>query len=92
MADHPLRSDRVRVPTEQAIEMLPDGEMIHTFRQTPLCLVGADWTRQQVMAAIATFGAEFSGPAATAAKHGLVLKDETGYVFIATREVIPVAK
>lgn len=85
-------SDRVRLSTEQAIELLPDGEAIHTFRQSPLCLIGADWTRQQVVAAIGRWGAELSGPAATKAGHGLVVIDDQGPVFIATREVMLVAK
>ena len=92
MSSPPSASDRVVLDYDEAVEMLPEGDAIHTFRQTALCLVGADWTRQQVLDAIARFGAERSGPAATAAKHGMVLKDELGHVFIATREVTPSAE
>lgn len=53
--------------------MLPDGETIHTFVNPAGMLVGADWTREQVIEAIQQFGAELSGGMATRMNHGMVL-------------------
>ena len=79
-------SERVVLTTEQVREMLPDGENIHTFRSTPGVLIGADWDREKLLAHMAQYPVELSGPAATATHHGLVLIDGSGPLFIATKK------
>lgn len=74
---------RQKLSFDEAVAMLPDGEKIHTFRQG-VCLIGADWKRDQILEAIREHGAELSGPLATRMKHGLVIFDpET--LFIETK-------
>jgi hypothetical protein len=69
---------------EQAVAMLPDGEWIHTFSNAAgFVLVGADWSREDVIEAIRTKGAEKSGPMATGTNHGICLVGER--LFIETR-------
>ncbi len=70
--------------------MLPDGDEVHTFRSAPGMMLGADWDRQTVIAAMAECGVELSGPMATAMGHGLVLFDPKP-LFIATTAAVEVA-
>ena len=77
--------DRVKLSAAEAIAMLPDKEDIHTFRNPGGMLVGADWGREIIVEAIEKCGCELSGDQATTMKHGLVLQDEHGYLFIETK-------
>jgi hypothetical protein len=80
--------DRVAVNLDDAIIRLAteDGR-VHTFRDAGIALIGADWDIEDLIAAMRKHGVEESGPSAIEAKHGLVLMDEHGPLFIATREV-----
>ena len=88
--DQDSTSDRVPVPLDEAIERLADNDgQVHTLRDAGVAMIGADWDRDTLVAAMQKHGVEESGPAATAARHGLVLIDEHGPLFIETREVQP---
>lgn len=78
--------DRKKLSLEEATVLLPDGDDIHTFRGGGGMLLGADWRRAKILEAIEKYGVELAGPTATAMKHGLVLFDDRGALFIATRE------
>ena len=56
--------------------MLPDGDEIHTFRSGPGCLIGADWTRDQIIDQIETKPCELGGELCTKMNHGLVIWTE----------------
>lgn len=57
--------------SEQAIELLPDGETIHTFLYSSI-LIGADWDRDDVIKKIQSSDyREVTGPYARELKHGL---------------------
>lgn len=72
---------------EQALAMLPDGDFIHTFRNSPGTLLGADWSRAEIEKAIReTDCRELAGQIATDMKHGLVIQ-RGGNLFIATKEI-----
>lgn len=59
---------------EQAIAMLADGETVHVFRNVAGFLIGANWTRAQVIEAIQKSGqCELAGPQAEKSGHGLVV-------------------
>lgn len=79
--------ERVVLTMEQAEAMLPDGDDIHTFRDTngrgPL--IGADWSRANILEALRTKKPELSGELATKMDHGIVFFDEYGPVFVATK-------
>lgn len=76
---------RVNLPFDVAVAMLPEGEQIHTFRGSGAMILGCDWDRLDIIAAIEKHGAELSGKTATAMNHGIVLKDDHGYLFIETK-------
>ncbi|MBP2643946.1 MAG: hypothetical protein H6Q67_1833 [Firmicutes bacterium] len=78
--------DRVVLSREEAISMLPEGDNIHTFRSKGFLLMGADWSRDKIIKSIDKYGCELSGEQATSMSHGIVLKDDVGYLFIETRE------
>lgn len=80
--------ERVKVELDDAISRLDlrDGR-VHTFRQGGFMLIGADWDLEEAVAAMRKHGVEESGPEATGAGHGLVLIDDHGPLFIATKGV-----
>lgn len=71
---------------EQAVGMLPEGEYVHTFRNPNGILIGGDWKRDELVETFNKFGVGLSGPQATAMKHGLVVKDDRGFLFVETKE------
>ena len=77
--------ERVFLTPEQAIALLPDGEYVHTFRNPAGILLGADHDRATLEVAIRDAKTrELAGPMATSMKHGLLIMDDVGYLFIAT--------
>jgi hypothetical protein len=66
---------------------LPKGKKIHTFANPNGLLVGADWTRQQTLAALkaSPFINRTQGTA-RAMKHGMCILHNGGPLFIATEE------
>ena len=81
--------NRVFITISQAESMLPDGDTIHSFRQSGTMLIGADLSREHILELIATFKVELSGPTATSMKHGMVLEDNVGLLFIQTKDTTP---
>lgn len=80
-----MNNEREPVTYERAIEMIGDGERIHTFRNPAAgIMLGADWDRADLLEQIQKHGAEISGPLATAQGHGLLLIDDHGPLFIET--------
>lgn len=79
---------RVFLTAEQALTTLPDGDRVHTFKNpAPSVLVGADWDRPDVEAAIrAADKIEIAGPMARGMGHGLVLYHRAGLTYVATDE------
>jgi hypothetical protein len=74
------------ITKEQAIALLPNGENIHTFRQAGPTLIGADWEREDIIAAMDKYRFELTGPAASSMGHGMAFEDEYGLVFVETKE------
>lgn len=79
-----LESERVVLSPIEAEAMLPEGEMIHTFRQAGYALIGADWERSEIIKAFQTCKPQLAGEQATAMKHGIVFFDDYGAVFVET--------
>lgn len=80
-----MSEEREPVTFEEAEQMIGDGERIHTFRNPAAgVMLGCDWDRADILDHVKKYGAELSGPSATAMKHGLVLMDDTGPLFIET--------
>ncbi len=87
-----MPDEKVKLMIEQAIGMISKDDRIHTFRQTGPILLGCDWNRKDIITAFEKYPPELSGSQATSMKHGLVLEDETGYLFIETVENNPKTK
>lgn len=77
--------ERKQLTPEQAQELLPDGDTVHTFRNGPGMLIGADWPKSRILDRFRTHGVELSGQNARTLNHGLVSTDDTGPLFIETR-------
>lgn len=79
--------ERVKLETDKAIEMLPDGETVHTFRNGAGMLIGADWDKSKIIEAINEHGAELAGPQAKAMNHGIAIDIHGAYLFVETKEL-----
>ena len=74
-----------KLTTEEALALLAEGDSVHTFRQAGPALIGADHPRETLVDSIREYGCQLSGATATAMGHGMVLEDDHGYLFIATK-------
>ena len=69
--------ERLFLTEEAAINILPDGEQIHTFRNSGFMLLGADWDREDIIQEIRKADSrEITGKMARGLKHGLCLWNE----------------
>ena len=70
---------------DEAIKRLPNKEEIHTFDNSCGFLLGADWSREELIKAIKAYGgAELTGEAATLMNHGMAIEYEDDWLFIET--------
>lgn len=83
-----MSDTRAKLTYEQAVQLLPDGEDIHTFRQAGPAILGADIEREALLEVLRTARCiESSGPMAQALGHGLAVnEDRGGLLFVATRQ------
>lgn len=71
---------------DEAIQRLPDGASVHTFRQGGGMLFGADWSRDGILEALRQAPEiQEAGDMACSMKHGLVIEDHSGALFIETK-------
>ncbi len=78
--------EKLFVTAEQALSMLPDGDVIHTFRSTNYTLVGADWSREEIVAAIQKYECELGGDMCRSMKHGLAVHTAKLPLFVQVRD------
>ena len=81
-----MDDERCKLTEEEAILMITENELVHTFRGTGPAIVGCSHERELIIELIKKHGAELSGSMATTMGHGIVLKDEHGWLFIETRK------
>ncbi len=82
-----MNDNRVFLTPEQARAMLSDKPTIHTFRGSGPILIGCDWDRDDLVKVIGEAKTrELSGEQATRMHHGLCIIDDTGPLFIETRD------
>lgn len=84
--------DQKKLTVEQAERLLPDTPVIHTFRENGGYLLGADWTREQILERFRTHGVELSGENAMKIQHGLASEDVQGWLYIQMRTTPPEEK
>jgi hypothetical protein len=84
-------NEPVELSVGEAIAMLPEGEVIHTFRNPSAgMMLGCDWGREAIIKAITeTDHRQLTGPVATSTGHGLAINESGRILFIATRTHIP---
>jgi len=73
---------------DQAVSLLNDGEIIHTFRNGPGMLLGVDYNRNGILSLMKKHEStlEIGGEKCRKFEHGVVLNDGTGNLFIETNE------
>ena len=65
------------ITVDEAISLLPDKNEIHTFINSPIALIGADWSREDVIEKLkAVDKIEISGVQARTMNHGLAVYDD----------------
>jgi hypothetical protein len=73
------------VSYDDAVTMLPDGDTIHTFRGGGMILIGADWSRADLLDALRAAPAiRPAGEMARSMKHGLAAVVGDSWLFIET--------
>jgi hypothetical protein len=81
------QAERRFLSYEAAVKLLPNGNKIHTFLNPGTnFLVGADWTRAQILKAFKKYNVEVTGEHAQASGHGLAFFDGQKHVFVATKQ------
>ena len=74
------------VSLEEAIKRLPDGDMVHTFRQAGGMMLGAEHGRTSLIISLANATEiQETGTLAQSLGHGLCIYDD-GWLFIATKK------
>ena len=57
---------------EDAVSLLPDGEYVHTFRNGSFGLIGADWSKEEILDKLRKSEIiELTGNQARAMNHGM---------------------
>ena len=88
MADQELHLEEVMKLL--AIRQEPDREVVHTFVDGGIALIGADWSLEELRQQAARYPMQMAGPGATRMHHGVVLvrpDKDGGSVFLETKEV-----
>jgi hypothetical protein len=77
---------KLDIATAKGMLLVESGH-VHTLRQPSKgILLGADWAYTEIVDTMTAYEVELSGETATKAGYGLVLIDETGPLFLATKE------
>lgn len=78
-------SRQIILTVQEAIDLVKPGDEVHVFRCAPACLIGADWSRTEVLKLIndAQFR-QIGGDACVALSHGLVATLNGENYFIAS--------
>lgn len=78
--------DENTISAKAAVEALPEGDMIHTFRNpTSTILLGADWDRDKIVKLIRDAEeVRITGEEAQGMQHGLAVADGQGWLFVET--------
>lgn len=83
---------KIYITKEQAVSILPDGESVHTFMNAGFVLVGADWSREDILDKLGKSDIlELAGAGARGLGHGICAYDKTAktqgdLLFIETNE------
>ena len=79
---------KITITKDEAINLLPNSKDIHTFRQGGFALIGCDIQKKSILKTLNEHEdtIELTGATARNMNHGLVVKDETGMLFIETDE------
>lgn len=78
------------ITVEEAINLLPDSDYVHTFFNVPFGLLGADWSREDVIDKFKTSDKiELTGEQARGLGHGLAVynndtKKQSEILFVET--------
>lgn len=74
------------ITADQAVDLLPDGDDVHTFRGGGFMVIGCDWRRASIIEALRSAPAiQLAGDVARGMRHGMVI-DDGGLLFISTDE------
>jgi len=80
--------DKRFITLEEAISLLNEGNEIHTFRNGGGMLIGADHERESLLKRMEKYQTtlQIGGEMCRKLKHGVILEDESGYLFIEANE------
>lgn len=80
-------SERTDLTVDEAEKMLPIGDKVHVFMNPGAgMLVGADWSRKDIVDLFNRSKPTLSGPEAANMKHGIAVMDGGRWLFVETSE------
>lgn len=70
--------DKRFITADEAIQLLPDSDIVHTFRNPSGIMLGADWSKKSVIEAINKYqdALQLTGSMARGMGHGIALFDD----------------
>ncbi len=73
-------NDKIHLTKQEAISALPEGDRVHTFRNSPVGLLGADMSREDLIELLGRYEhtIEIGGQQCMEIGHGLVVIDKIG--------------
>ena len=85
-----MKDEKSILSFDEAVKLLPEGENIHTFRNSGGMLFGADWDRETLLTAMKEASEiEETGPMAQAMGHGLAIVNRGSFLYIETKRATP---
>lgn len=83
-----MRDEIKKITKEQAVSLIGEGDIIHTFRNGGGMVFGADWGRESLIEAFEKYEStlELTGEGARRMGHGLAFRDNYGALFVETDE------
>lgn len=80
-------SDRLFITKKQAIGLLPKGKQVHTFVNPNGMLIGADWSKKELIEKINNSkdnDLEIGGETCKGLKHALIMHSDNRVLFVET--------
>ncbi|MBA7690248.1 hypothetical protein ES703_98772 [subsurface metagenome] len=81
-----MSEEKIIVPFGEAKKRLPEGNKVHTQRQSGFMIIGADWDKKELLKTMKKYEIRETGGMAKSMNHGLAIFDDSGWLFIATKK------
>lgn len=81
-----MSKENITISFDEAKNRLPEGNKVHTYRQSGFTILGADWDKKEVLKILKKYEIRKTGGMAKSMNHGLAIFDDSGWLFIETKK------